>query len=89
MASEREPHELASVIAHDLINKLTVNVGHSDPLIESTERGTEYARQLTLIRDITESAAKDLIDHRRAIEAKSWVTVPSLGCDSRLGVVLP
>ena len=70
MASERGPHEPASVIAHNLINKLTAIVGHSDLLIESTERGTEYARRLTLIRDIAESAAKELIEHRRTIEAE-------------------
>jgi hypothetical protein len=45
MAPEREPHEPASVIAHNLINKLTAIVGHSDLLIESTERGAEYARR--------------------------------------------
>jgi hypothetical protein len=70
MASEREPREPASVIVHNLINKLTAIVGHSDLLIESTERGTEYARWLTLIRDLAESAAKELVEHRRRTEAE-------------------
>ena len=70
MALERGPHDPASVIAHNLINKLTAIVGHSDLLIESIERGTEHARRLTLIRDIAESAAKELIEHRRTIEAE-------------------
>ncbi|HUD63096.1 MAG TPA: hypothetical protein VMQ17_00885 [Candidatus Sulfotelmatobacter sp.] len=67
---QKENRTSASVIAHNLINSLTAIVGHSDLLIESTERGTEYARRLTLIRDIAESAAKELIEHRRTIEAE-------------------
>ncbi len=87
MASEREPHEPASVIVHNLINKLTAIVGHSDLLIESTERGTEYARWLTLDSRpsrIRRKGTSRASEEDGSGEAKRWVTVPSLATTAAL-----
>jgi hypothetical protein len=59
-----ERHQPACMIAHNLVNKLAAIVGHSDLLIEKTTPGTEYAARLTVIRDIAESAAKELGRHQ-------------------------
>jgi len=70
MRSKRERHQPVCMVAHNLVNKLAAIVGHSDLLIQRTERGTEYARRLTLIRNIAESAAKELGEHQLRMEAE-------------------
>jgi len=56
--------------AHDLINKLAAIIGQCDLLNEMMEQGTENARKLALIRDIADSAVKELREHQREIEAE-------------------
>ena len=70
MKSKGDRHQPACMAAHDLVNKLAAIVGHCDLLIEVTEQGTESARRLALIRDIAESAVKELNEHQRKIEAE-------------------
>ena len=67
MQSNRERHQPVCMVAHDLVNKLSDIVGHCDLLNEMTEQGTEYARRLAIIRDIAESAAKELTEHQRQV----------------------
>ena len=62
------------MVAHHLINQLGAITGHCDLLIEQTEQGTEYARRLTLIRHIAETAAKELAEIQRAVDAKTRKT---------------
>jgi hypothetical protein len=70
MASKGRQHELACMFAHSLVNKLSAIVGNCDLLYEKTEKGTEYARRLAVIRDLAESAAKELAEHQRNVENK-------------------
>ena len=53
--------------AHHLVNQLSAIVGHCDLLIEMTEQGTEQARHLASIRDIANTAVKELIGHQRQV----------------------
>jgi len=71
MSSKRERHQPVHMVAHHLINQLGAITGHCDLLIEQTEQGTEYARRLTLIRAIAETAAKELVEIQREVEAKT------------------
>jgi DNA-binding FrmR family transcriptional regulator len=59
------------MMAHHLINQLGAITGHCDLLIEQTEQGTECARRLTLIRAIAETAAKELVEIQREVDAKT------------------
>jgi hypothetical protein len=70
MASKGERRQPSWAFAHNLVNKLSAIVGHCDLLDEMTEQGTESARRITRIRDIAESAAKELTEHQRRIEAE-------------------
>ena len=51
-------------------SKLSGIVGNCDLLYEKTEKGTDYARRLAVIRDLAESAAKELANHQRNVENK-------------------
>jgi hypothetical protein len=59
------------MVAHHLINQLGAIIGHCDLLIEQTEQGTEHTRRLTLIRTIAETAAKELVEIQREVDAKT------------------
>jgi hypothetical protein len=59
------------MVAHHLINQLGAITGHCDLLIEQTEQGTEYVRRLRLIRQIAETAAKELVEIQREVDAKT------------------
>ena len=70
MASKGRQHQSACMFAHSLVNKLSAIVGNCDLLYEKTEKGTDYARRLAVIRDLAESAAKELANHQRNVENK-------------------
>ena len=70
MASKGRQHQPACMFAHSLVNKLSGIVGNCDLLYEKTEKGTDYARRLAVIRDLAESAAKELANHQRNVENK-------------------
>ena len=57
------------MFAHELLNKMGAIVSRCELLNERTEQGTEYARQLAVIRGIAESAVNELIEHQRRAEA--------------------
>jgi hypothetical protein len=71
MSSKRERHQPVCMMAHHLINHLSAIAGHCDLLIERTEHGTEFATRLTLIRNIAETAAKELNDHQMKLAAEA------------------
>jgi signal transduction histidine kinase len=70
MDTKRQRHLPICFVAHDIINKLSVIVGHADLLLEKTEKDTDYAKRLTLIRDIAEQSANELKQHQRDLAAQ-------------------
>jgi len=71
MASKGRRYQPAHMFEHSLVNKLSAIVGNCDLLYEKTEKGTEYARRLAVIRDLAESAVKEIMEHQRRAEAES------------------
>ena len=70
MASETERHEPACMVAHNLISKLAAIVGRCDLLNQRTEQSAGSAKHIAVIRDMAESAIKELTEHQRSIEAE-------------------
>lgn len=66
----RDQHQPPCMVAHDLVNKLSVIISHCDLLLEITERETEYAMRLALIRSVADTAAKELAEHQRQLAAE-------------------
>jgi hypothetical protein len=71
MGSTGERHEPACMVAHNMVNVLSDIIGHCDLLSEKIEPGTEAARRLATVRDLAESAVKQLTEHQRALAAES------------------
>jgi hypothetical protein len=71
MASRGRLHYPACRAAHDVVNKLSAIVGNCDLLSQMTEKGTEYSRRLAVIRDLAESAAKELTEHQKNLETET------------------
>ena len=69
--SNRESYQPTCLFAHHLINKLSTIVGSCDLASEQVEPGTEYAKQLALIRDIAKEIARELIVHQRQLPEAS------------------
>jgi hypothetical protein len=67
MLSKRKRDQPASVAVHDLINKLSVIIGHCDLLGEITQAGTEPARRIGLIRELAKEAARDLTERQKKL----------------------
>jgi hypothetical protein len=61
----------ACMVAHHLVNQLSAIVGHCDLLIEMTEQGTEQARRLAMIREIANTAVKELTEHQRQLDEEA------------------
>jgi len=66
----KQQHLPVCFVAHDLVNKLSVIVGNVDLLLEVTEKDTDYAKRLTLIREIAEQSANELKQHQRELAAQ-------------------
>ena len=78
MQSNEENHQPACFLAHDLVNKLSVVVGHCDLLIEKAlPQDKELAGRLALIREVAKSAAHDLIDHQCELSVVIRSTKPT------------
>ena len=56
--------EPSCLLAHDLVNKVSVILGCCDLLIEKAEPGSEAAVRLGLIHDAAASMAKKLNEHQ-------------------------
>jgi hypothetical protein len=54
-------------VAHNLVNKLSAIIGHSELLGTKAEQGTECAKRLILILDLAKSAAHELTEHQSQI----------------------
>ncbi len=71
MQSKRENHHPTCTIVHTFLNKLSVIVGNCDLLIEKMEPGSEHVRRLAVIREVAETAAKEIVGHQRQVEAEA------------------
>jgi len=69
MASDREPHEPACMIAHNLKGKLAAIVGRCD-LLNERRQCAESRKHIAAIREIAESTIKELIEHQQTVEAE-------------------
>ena len=74
MKENAERHQPACMVAHYMISKLGGIIGYCDLLIETTEKGTEQARRLGMIREIAETAVKEMVEHQRQVEAETLAT---------------
>jgi hypothetical protein len=54
----------ACMLAHDLINRLAVIVGHCDLLTEDNPADSKCRKRLALIREIAYTAATELGEHQ-------------------------
>lgn len=59
------------MVAHYMINKLGAIIGYCDLLIETTEKATEQARRLGMIRELAETAVKEMVEHQCQVEAEA------------------
>ena len=57
------------ILAHELVNKLSVIVGHCDLLTEHVSEDARLLKRLLTIREIAKSMAKDLNDHQCHLDA--------------------
>ena len=74
MRSKRKLHQPGCMVVHTLLNKLSTIVGNCDLLLEDTEKGSDCAHKLTVIREAAESAAKEITEHQRQVEAEQRST---------------
>lgn len=74
MTSKAERHQPACMVAHYMISKLGAIIGYCDLLIETTEKGTEQAHRLGMIREIAETAVQEMVEHQRQVEAEALKT---------------
>lgn len=65
MLKPKKPHEPHCLIAHEMINKFAVIIGHCDLLGEILEPKSEASRRLKTIRDIAATCVAELKDHER------------------------
>ena len=59
------------MVAHDLLDKWSVVIGHCDLLNEIIEPNTEQARRLKIIRGIAMTAVEELEERQRTAEKES------------------
>lgn len=62
-------HQPSCILAHDLINKLTVIVGRCDLLKERAPEDSECLKHLALIRDAAKAMAEELNQHQCRLDA--------------------
>lgn len=58
--SSRGNYQPDCPLAHDLINKLAVIVGHCDLLVEKTPESSPLFRQMVLVRDLAKAVGSEL-----------------------------
>lgn len=66
MPANTPRHEPTSIVAHNLVNKLSAIVGFCDLLYEKAEKDAdpESTKRIALIHDLAKSAAQELIEHQ-------------------------
>lgn len=67
MLSKKKSREPAYLVIHDLINKLSVIIGHCDLLSEIIQADTEQGRRIGLIRQLAKDAAKVLTEREKKL----------------------
>lgn len=70
MTTEAEHHAPPCMVAHQMINRLAAIIGYCDLLIETTEKETEHARRLGMIREIAETGVKEMVEHQHQVETE-------------------
>ena len=70
MRPKSQRHLAACMAAHKLVNKLSIIIGNCDLLIQKTDPDTEQARRLAVIREVADTAVKELVEHQRQSEAE-------------------
>lgn len=90
--SNEKTYQPTCMLAHELINKLTVIVGFCDLLSAEVAVGTKDATRLTVIHDIAKSMAKELTDRQcelaaaiRKVEAE--LITPTRATDQQKDIV--
>jgi hypothetical protein len=63
-SSTKESDEAACLLAHEIIEKLTVIIGNCDLLSAKAQAGSECATRLGLIHDTAKEIAKELGDRQ-------------------------
>lgn len=71
MKSKVESHPQTCMVAHYMISKLGAIIGFCDLLIETIPEGTEQAQQLSMIREVAETAAREMVEHQRQVKAET------------------
>jgi hypothetical protein len=71
MKSKAERHAPACMLAHQMINKVSAIIGHCDLFLEKTEPGTPHANRISVIREIAQTAVKELVEHQQQVEAET------------------
>jgi hypothetical protein len=66
--SKRQP---SCILAHNLLNKLTVIIGGCDLLNEQVDEHSECSKRLATIRDVAKSMAEDLTQHQCYLDVMS------------------
>lgn len=61
----KKKHEPESGLAHDLLNKLSLIIGHCDLLEEQRPADPPLLRHLRIVRDAAQAVSKELILHQR------------------------
>jgi hypothetical protein len=56
------------MLAHDVINRLSVIVGYCDLLADETPEGSDCRKRLLTIRNLAKVAAADLTEHQCQLE---------------------
>lgn len=76
-------YEPTCILAHHLINKLTVIIGGCDLLREMDPRSRECAQRILLIRETAQAMADELREHQNHLDAMV-LDEPEMKCDTAL-----
>ena len=71
-----EPHHLTCLLAHDLINKLSVIIGRCDLIQQENPKDSSLSTQLGLIRGVANAMAVDLKQEQRRLNDIVPIAMP-------------
>lgn len=69
MAKNKQPHEPACMIAHEMVSKFAIIIGHCDLLGEMLEPNLEASRRVNMIREVARKCVAELREHERQAKA--------------------
>ena len=70
MKSKSERHQPYCVVAHKMINKFSAIIGNCDLITETADLSPQ-AKRVSEIREIAQTAIKELAEHQLQAEAES------------------